>query len=169
MNDIPNGRDFAGVRLKDGARATVGGVWYVYDESCDVLRKVDLGPQRGPSSVAKIQAETKQMLAQMGPKKSKYRNAPTIVDGIRFASKAEAGYYEKLKLLRERCEVLWFIMQVPFRLPGGVKYVADFLVVYRDRFEVVDVKGMETAMFKLKKKQVEEAYGISITVVKKVK
>lgn len=56
--------------------------------------------------------------------------------------------------------------------PEGVKrraitYVADFLVTYHDgREEVVDVKGVETDVFKIKRVLFELRYGKAITIVK---
>lgn len=101
------------------------------------------------------------------------------VDGIVFASKAEARYYCELKLLVKAGRVLWFIRQPSFDLPGGVKYRADFLVVERRMVgdypgstetdtvvRVIDVKGHRTQMYKLKRKQVEAIYGITIEEVK---
>jgi hypothetical protein len=98
----------------------------------------------------------------------KYNATPTISDGIRFDSKREAAYYERLKLERATGEVVTFLRQTPFHLPGGVRYVVDFLVFYRDgSCAFVDVKGMETAQFKAKKKMVEELYApIKIEVVR---
>jgi len=95
----------------------------------------------------------------MIPRKSKYRAIPTVLDGIRFASKSEAKRYGQLKLLQMAGEIRWFTCQVPFHLGAGVRYVCDFLIVYTDgQVEVEDVKGMETAMFKVKKKLFEAAY-----------
>ena len=101
-------------------------------------------------------------------KRSKYNAIPTIVDGIRFASKAEARYYEGIKFDRFGGLVENFLRQVPFYLDGGDKYVCDFMVIYTDgRIEFVDVKGFETAMFRNKKKRVERQYApIKIKVVK---
>lgn len=100
-----------------------------------------------------------------GKSKSKYRNSPTTVDGIRFDSKKEAEYYKKLKLLQESGEVSFFLRQVPIHFSGG-KYVADFLVVYADgTAKIVDVKGVETEVFKLKKRIIEAEYPFEITVV----
>lgn len=43
--------------------------------------------------------------------------------------------------------------------PNRVVYVADFRITYADgRVEVVDVKGFETAVFKLKKKMLRHFY-----------
>ncbi len=98
------------------------------------------------------------------PIRHKYRAKPTELDGIKFASKKEAKRYSELKLLREAGEVVFFLRQTPLHLPGGVKYVCDFLVFWADgtvTFE--DVKGMRTAQYKTKKKIVEATYPIEIT------
>lgn len=88
-------------------------------------------------------------------------------DDIKFSSKRERAYYQKLKLLQQTGEVLFFLMQVPIRLPGKTKYVCDFQIFYLDgTVAFVDVKGMETETFKLKKRQVEALYPIEIEVVK---
>jgi len=102
----------------------------------------------------------------------KYKAKPTSVDGIRFASKAEARYYQDLLERQERGEVLFFLRQVPLHLPGNTKYVVDFVefLAPDDRGHAdirwVDVKGVETPMFKLKKKQVESLYPIEISIEK---
>ena len=96
--------------------------------------------------------------------KHKFKAKPVIDDGIRFASKKEHKRYMELKFLQKCGEVLFFLMQVPFHLPGKVKYLCDFQVFWANgdiKFE--DVKGMKTAMYILKKKQVEEIYPIKIT------
>lgn len=96
----------------------------------------------------------------------KFRAVPTELDGIKFASKAEARYYAQLKLRQAAGEVVFFLRQTPFHLPGGVKYVADFLEFHADgSCHVVDVKGMETPAFRAKRKQVEALYPVRIEVV----
>lgn len=95
----------------------------------------------------------------------KYRNQPTVVDGIRFDSKKEARYYEQLKLRQAAGEVWYFLRQVPIYLPGGTCYKVDFLVFFKDAArpaEYVDVKGKETQVFRLKKREVEHHYPIRI-------
>ncbi len=88
-------------------------------------------------------------------------------DNIRFASKAEAAYYNRLKMLKEKGEVIFFLRQVPFDLPGGIKYFVDFQVFYSDgSISFVDVKGMSTPIFLLKKKQVEILYPVEIEIIK---
>ena len=100
-------------------------------------------------------------------KPNKYDAKATVVDGQRFASKAEANRYLELKSLREAGEIAWFITQVPFRLPGGIVYRADFLVVWKGGgfVTVEDVKGFLTPVSKIKIAQVEAIYGIKIEVI----
>ena len=97
----------------------------------------------------------------------KYNAKQTVHDGIRFDSKKEAERYGTLKLLHFAGEVLTFIRQVPFHLPGGVRYVCDFQVFWADgsvTFE--DVKGFKTASYKAKKRMVEDLYApITITEI----
>ena len=105
------------------------------------------------------------------PKRAKYGAVPTIIDGIRFASKKEAAYYDVLKLRQRAGEIDFFLMQVPFALPGGVRYRADFVTFQsahagRDcnsfQIEVIDCKGFKTPEYKLKAKQVKALYGITV-------
>lgn len=88
-------------------------------------------------------------------------------DGFKFASKAERKRYLELKTLKEFSgEVVFFLMQTPFHLPGNVKYICDFQVFWANgtvTFE--DVKGMKTPVYNLKKKQVEELYKVTITEI----
>lgn len=100
---------------------------------------------------------------------SKYNSRKTVIDGIIFDSKKEANYYCELKMLRMAGAVKDFELQVPFVLQEGfryfgkairpIKYIADFVVEYPDGHkEVVDVKGMRTKEYMLKKKMFEHKY-----------
>ena len=74
-----------------------------------------------------------------------------------YASKREATYAAELALLKQAGQVAWWLEQVPVKLPGGIKYVADFLVCMADgRTRMVEVKGMQTAAWKLKLRLLEE-------------
>ena len=113
----------------------------------------------------------------MWKSKSKYRNVPTVIDGLRFSSKAEAARYNELKLLQTANQVRWFIRQPRFDLGNDITYVADFLVVWEANersFEPVsvtveDVKGVETDVFKLKRKLFEAQYGELTLITKRRK
>ena len=92
-------------------------------------------------------------------KKHKYNAKPTVVDGIRFDSKKEAEYYTGLKARQRAGQVVGWFRQVPIHLPGGTILRIDFLEFWTDgTVHVVDVKGMETKLFKTKKREVEAAY-----------
>lgn len=98
-----------------------------------------------------------------GASPRKYCNEPTTVDGYRFDSKLEARCFQELRLRRMAGEVLWFTRQVPFELPGGVRYRADFLAVLRGGgVEVIDATGFVTSTKKLKLKQVKAIYGVEV-------
>lgn len=102
----------------------------------------------------------------MIPLRHKFNAKPVNDDGQNFSSKLEHRYYQKLKLLEKTGHILFFLRQVPFHLPGNTKYVVDYQVFYSDgTVQFVDVKGMTTPMFILKKTQVEALYPIHITVV----
>ena len=61
-------------------------------------------------------------------KRSKYKSISTVVDDIRFDSKKEASYYEYVVKPSLKSGVFnMCLMQVPFRLPGGITYRLDFL------------------------------------------
>lgn len=95
--------------------------------------------------------------------KHKFKAKPTEIDDIKFSSRAESNRYANLKWQQEHGEVLFFLRQVPFHLPGGVKYVCDFMVFWADGdITIEDVKGFKTDMYKTKKKLVESIYPIKI-------
>ena len=97
---------------------------------------------------------------------NKYYAKKSVYGGIVFDSKKEADYCARLDLLKKAGKILYYLRQVPFDLPGGVKYKIDFLEVWNDgRLRYVDVKGLRTAMYRLKKKQVEALYPVVIEEV----
>lgn len=97
----------------------------------------------------------------------KYNAKPTMRGGRRYDSKAEARYAQSLELRQREGEVVFFLEQVPLRLPGGTKYVVDFLIFEASgEVRFVDVKGFETEAFKIKKREVEALYPIEIEVTK---
>ncbi len=98
--------------------------------------------------------------------KHKFHTKRTEVDNIKFSSKKEAKRYNILKLLQKSGDILFFLRQVPFHLPGGVKYVCDFLIFWANGIVTIeDVKGFKTESYKAKKKMVEALYPIEISEV----
>lgn len=95
--------------------------------------------------------------------KHKFKAKITETDGIKFSSKKEAKRYLELKILLKKGEIITFLRQTPWHLPGGVKYVSDFFVFLPDgSARVEDVKGFKTESYKAKKKMVEALYPIKI-------
>ncbi|WP_107950916.1 DUF1064 domain-containing protein [Lysinibacillus parviboronicapiens] len=101
--------------------------------------------------------------------KAKYGNKKVIRDGIEFDSAMEAKYYDYLKHLQAQGVVASIELQPRFVLlpkfeKNGKKfreigYSADFTVHYADgHTEVVDIKGMVTQQFELRKKLFEYRY-----------
>lgn len=99
----------------------------------------------------------------------KYRNIPTEVDGIKFASKREAVRYSQLKLLERAGEISQLELQPVFKLAVGerpvrftsgrqAKYIADFAYWDGEKRVVEDAKGMLTPEYKLKKAMVEAMF-----------
>lgn len=104
---------------------------------------------------------------------SKYRAQPTVIDGIRFASKAEGRRYGELRLLEKAGRISELKLQPRYPLNGedGTKvatYVADFEYVdaFDGRVATEDVKGVVTPTFRLKQKLFESQYGRKIRLVK---
>ena len=91
-------------------------------------------------------------------------------DYLFFPSKKEGAYYFKLLMLKRTGYVTYFVRQVryPIFLDTGEKivYVLDYLVKYPDgHTEYIDVKGKRLPEYVIKKKLVEERWGISIKEV----
>src|ERR1700723_850368 len=114
---------------------------------------------------------TKMTLAEyktLAKKKPKYKAVPTTIGKIRFSSGLEATRYKQLRLLEKDGQVQFFLLQPRFELPGGTKYVSDFLIVWADgSITVEDIKGFQTQKFKMQKKQVEALYPIEINLLMK--
>lgn len=85
-------------------------------------------------------------------KRSKYRAEPTVIDGIRFASKREAARYCELKLLEKCGEIKNLTLQPRFNFPAKFSYVGDFGYIRDGQVIIEDVKGFPTPVFRLKAK-----------------
>lgn len=112
-------------------------------------------------------------------KPAKYRAAPTIVDGVRFASKREAARFGELKLLERAgeikeldCHPAFPLLAHSCHIDGFVeigRYTADFR--YFDnrsgQYVVEDVKSpaSKTQSYELRRKIFEANYPLKITEV----
>ena len=103
---------------------------------------------------------------------SKYNAKPTVVDGIRFMSKAEARRYGELKLLERAGHITELVLQPRYDLHvDGVKigeYRGDFLYISLPSYELIteDVKGYDLPLGRWKRKHLKAEYGIDVVVVK---
>lgn len=97
---------------------------------------------------------------------SKYGNRRTEVDGKKFDSKHEAEVYAELMLRVRAGELKCVARQVAFDLPGGIRYVADFVTIDpENRVEVIDAKSPATRKNRVyinKRKQMASEWGIEI-------
>lgn len=115
----------------------------------------------------------------------KYHAKKTIVDGIKFDSKAEAQRYIFLKALEQKGTISDLKRQVPFLLIPAlnlkkphrkngrlvyqerkVTYVADFVYQKDGETIVEDVKGVKTPEYIIKRKLMLQKYGIEIQEVR---
>lgn len=100
--------------------------------------------------------------------KHKYNAKKTEIDGITFDSRRESERYIELKIMKTAGEIKDFELQPKFLLHGGIKYIADFKVIHNDGKVVYeDVKGIETPVFKLKKKLLKADYpDVELRIIK---
>lgn len=125
----------------------------------DYEKRTGLGEQNAPRTAS----------AQQPRKRAKYGNRKTEYAGRVFDSAHEAEVYRGMELRVRAGELAGVICQTAFALPGGVKYIADFVVLKKDgTYDVVDAKSEATArdkVYRIKKKQMKEIYGIDIVEV----
>ena len=86
-------------------------------------------------------------------KSNKYGAKKTVIDGIKFASKAESEYYLYL-LQQKRLGIVDKIETQPkvYLTEARILYVSDFLITENGKKYYVDIKGMQTPVFRLKLK-----------------
>lgn len=93
-----------------------------------------------------------------GEKQHKYGAEPCVVDGVRFASKAEARRYGELQLLVRAGVITELQLQPRYALPAGIVYQADFSYAEAGKEVIEEVKGFETQAWRLKKRLMAEFY-----------
>lgn len=112
--------------------------------------------------------------------KSKYKAIKTTINGIIFDSKLEAKRYTELLVMEKSGRISNLKLQPRFEIQPSFKkngktyrkieYIADFQYYDNKENKIVieDVKGMETDVFKLKKKLFEYKYNeYELQIIKK--
>ena len=104
------------------------------------------------------------LLRTQRKKPNKYNARKTVMFGHEFDSKREAEVYLELLAQKQAGEIVRIGFQPSYTLLAGFKdntgknqkpitYTADFFVTYADgRNEVIEVKGMRTRDYQLRKK-----------------
>lgn len=108
----------------------------------------------------------------------KYRNKKTKVDGITFDSKKEAAHYQKLKFMESQGLIFKLQCQVKFDFVINgfalryvdsnrvLKYIADFeYFTPNGERKIVDVKGMKTRDYLIKRALMLAVHGILVEEV----
>jgi hypothetical protein len=87
---------------------------------------------------------------------SKYNARPTTIGGIRFDSVAESRRYQELRLLQAAGEIRELGVHPRYIVwmhgKDKIVYEADFCYTENDQQVTEDVKGVETAVFRIKAK-----------------
>lgn len=112
---------------------------------------------------AEMRSRARQQLGSRGTPRSKYGAKRTSRGLLKFDSALEARCWDWLGWRKDAGQVKYVLRQVPFELPGGVRYRLDFLVALADGgVELIDAKGMLTPVSRIKIKQVESLYGVRV-------
>lgn len=102
-------------------------------------------------------------------RRSKYRAVPTVFEGIKFHSKAEAWRWSELRLLQTAHIISKLERQVPYKLfaqGGGLigSVIVDFR--YREKGKLIldDTKGFQTPLSKWKFKHLSLQYDAEVRI-----
>ena len=109
--------------------------------------------------------------------RSKYHAKRTTLDGIAFDSQAEAGRYAELRLLERAGRIRDLELQPAFPLYAAPMVETALVGVYRADFRYVriedrqivveDVKGVDTALSRWKRRHVLAQYGIAVALIRR--
>jgi len=106
--------------------------------------------------------------------RSKYRNVPTVVDGVRFDSKREAKRWGDLRRLERGGQISKLERQVPYQLAPSVKiagekrarpalrFKADFRYVEKGQTVVEDSKGHSDTAFRIRQHLMKAIHGVDV-------
>ena len=139
-----------------------------------------LGPAAQKQILEKLEADAR---VEKAKKQGKYHNEPTerVMEsgGVhKFPSKKEAARYDKLMALYKAGVIKDLRLQPQFTLQESyitaegrriraIRYDADFsyVVVATGEYVVEDAKGIQTPVYKMKKKLMADKYGIEVKEV----
>lgn len=97
----------------------------------------------------------------------KFHAKPQEFRGRVYPSKAQARYAQELELRKRAGEVLFWLEEVPFRLPNGGIHRVDFEVFLTSGIvEFIEIKGYDMPVGKLKRELVESLYPVKIEIVR---
>lgn len=123
---------------------------------------------RGNEDLLKRNPELTGLLPEKA--KRKYRNEPTIFEGVTFDSGREAARAAELTLQLKTGDIICLAYHVRFLVsPEGSKpiyYEADFVYIDRNLYvHIEDAKGVRTKEYRIKKKLFEAKYRLKIEEV----
>lgn len=109
---------------------------------------------------------------RLGKKPHKYNAKPFVLDGIRFDSDVEAACYGDLVILQRAGRITELVVhpRYPIIINNVKVCFVEMDFSYRDEqglLRVVDIKGMDTPLSKLKRKMIEAAYGFEVSVLRR--
>lgn len=95
--------------------------------------------------------------------KNKYNATRNFYNGNFYHSKLEAAYAQELDLRIKAKEVDWWERQVKISLDIGVYHICNYFIDFKvylanGDIELVEVKGFETEVWRLKRKLIEALY-----------
>ena len=104
--------------------------------------------------------------------RNKFNARKVNIDGFQFDSAAEANRYGELKLLERAGEIERLQVHPRFAIEmNGTKICVveldfSFFDTAKEMTRYIDVKGVDTALSKLKRKLIKAAYAIEVEVEK---
>ena len=110
-------------------------------------------------------------------RRSKYGNKRVVYDGYVFDSKAELARYADLRLLEQAGHISGLTVHPRHTIHDAytnadgkrrakITYAPDFSYTEDDKLVFEDVKGVETAVFKSKRKLFEKRYNTVLRIVR---
>jgi hypothetical protein len=127
------------------------------------------------------QVSAQQNIIPKRKRQNKYGNVRTTIDGVSFASKAEAQAYNVLAALLKSKLIAGFCMQPKFILTEGnndlkaITYKADFIIFHNGQikpagtYDLVDIKGLEHREWKRTYKMFQLKYpDLLLQVIKRL-